>query len=89
MKLLGQRVYLELPKMKEYKVSITPELKKQMEDEYLQKLDKLKVFSTAVAEVNVGDEVFVDPNGLRRGVKIQLEDKELISVSAFDIMHIW
>ena len=99
MKILGNRVYLEKPELPETKTYISEELKKQMEADLVEKYDRLKVFAlgkgvlptgeVSEPEVKVGDEVLVDPNGLRRGVVIQIDGKSIVSVSYFDIMHVW
>jgi hypothetical protein len=91
MKIRGKRVYLNMPEITEHKVSISPELKKQLQEEAVTKFDRLTVyaFGEGVEGLNVGDEVFVDPQGLRRGVVFKVEDKEKICVADYDIMHIY
>lgn len=98
MNILGNRVYLDLPEIKEYKVTITPEVKKQLEEELFAKMDKLKVFAKGegsgegkalLDKLNVGDEVFIDPGKARLCPIFLIEDKKKICVSVFDIMHIW
>lgn len=91
MKILGNRVYLDLPEIPEHKVSISPELKKQLQEEKMKEFDRLKVYavSEGIDNIKPGNEVFVDPNGLKRGVLLRIGEKEKISVSSYDIMHIW
>jgi hypothetical protein len=90
MKILGDRVYLIMPPMKEYSISVPDALKEQEQQEYLQKLDKLTVFDIGLEVKNVkkGDEVQVDPIGLRRGRMIEVGKNKLISVQESEIMHI-
>jgi hypothetical protein len=96
MKILGNRVYLLLPELPEFKTQLSPEFKKQQKEEVAKQLDKLTVY--AVSEnakkdtgIEPGNEVLLDPNVLaqKRCSFFKLEDKEIISVSAFDILHIW
>lgn len=98
MKIRGNRVYLELPEIKESKFSISDELKKELKNKEMEKFDRLKVFGVAQpyessgiieSDLKVGDEVFVDPMGLKKGVFLKIGDKEIVSVSSFDIMHSW
>jgi len=101
MKILGNRVYLNLPDIQESKFSISEELKQQLKEKEIQKFDRLTVYavgegaigSSALTDektsVKAGDEVYVDPTAMRRGVILKIDGKEKISVSFFDIMHIW
>ena len=95
MKLLGNRVYLNLPDMKETKVSISDELKQELREEQLSKFDKLEVFAFSECEevkkssLKIGDKVYVEPMGLKRGTVIKIDGKDKVSVSIFDVMHIW
>lgn len=90
MKILADRVYLLMPPMKEYIVSVPDELKAQEQQEYLQKLDSLTVFDVGleVKEIKKGDKVQVDPIGLRRGRMIEVGKNKIISVQESEIMHI-
>lgn len=91
MKINKNRVYLDLPEFPEHKVTISPELKKQLQDERLKQFDRLKVFAIGeeVKYTTVGSEVFVDPNALRAGVIFKIGEKDKISVSEDNIMHTW
>ena len=95
MKLLGNRVYLNLPEIQESKFSISDELKKELREKELSKFDRLTVFAISESEeskkcaINVGDEVYVDPMGLKRGIILKIEGEDKVSVSIFDIMHVW
>jgi co-chaperonin GroES (HSP10) len=95
MKILGNRVYLNLPKIEESKFSISDELKKELREKEIQKFDKLTVYAVGegipgiTISVKVGDKVFADPVAIRRGTILKIEDKELICVNSQDIMHVW
>jgi hypothetical protein len=98
MELLGNRVYLELPLIKESPISISDNVKKQIQDELLQKMDKLKVVYKGegmgegklyMEKVKIGAEVFVDPGKLRLCPMFEIEKKAHVCVSVFDIYHIW
>ncbi len=98
MKILGNRIYLSLPQFEENKVELSPEFKKAQKEEISSKLEKLTVFaigdvnssmSESYKEIKVGDEVFVDPNELKRGIYLKIEGKDKISVSLSSVMHVW
>jgi len=92
-KLLGNRIYLEMPKKEETKLIVDENTKEALKKELLSKMSKLKVYAVGdlVTNVSVGDEVLVDPEALaRKATVIPLgEDKEVLLVSPFDILHIW
>jgi len=95
MRILGNRVYLNLPDLKESKFSISDELKQELREEQLNKFDKLEVFAFSECEeakknsLKVGDKVYVEPIGLKRGTILKIDGKDKVSVSIFDVMHIW
>lgn len=91
MKVLKNRVYLDLPETKERVVTISPELQKQLDQEEAAKYDKLKVFAVGVKveDVQEGDEVFVDPLSLKRTFIIDIEGQKKIVVPDHDILHVW
>jgi len=91
-KLLGNRIYLEIPKKEESKLIVDENTKEALEKEMLKKMSKLKVHSvgTANMEVQPGDEVLVDPAALSKAPLIPLsEDEQVLLVSPFDIIMIW
>ena len=91
-KLLGNRVYLELPKKEEGKLIVDENTKEALEKEMIKKMSKLVVHSvgTANMEVKVGDFVLVDPAALSKAPLIPLSDDEtVLLVSPFDIIQIW
>jgi len=91
-KLLGNRVYLSLPKKEESKLIVDENTKDALKKELLKKMSKLQVYAVGdlVKDVVEGDYVLVDPNVLSKGLLIPLvEDKQVLLVSYFDIVHIW
>lgn len=93
-KLLGNRIYLNMPKKEEEtKLIVDENTKEALKKELLSKMSRLSVYAVGdlVSNISVGDEVLVDPEALsRKAVIIPLsEDKEVLLVSPFDIVHIW
>jgi len=91
-KLLGNRIYLEIPKKEESKLIVDENTKEALEKEMIKKMSKLVVHSvgTANMEVKVGDFVLVDPAALSKAPLIPLSDDEtVLLVSPFDIIQIW
>ena len=91
-KLLGNRIYLEIPKKEESKLIVDENTKEALEKEMYKKMAKLKVHSvgTANMDVIVGDIVLVDPAALQKAPLIPLsEDEQVLLVSPFDVIMIW
>jgi hypothetical protein len=94
-KLLGNRIYLEMPKKEESKLIVDENTKEALQKELLKKMSRLKVHSIGTAitdpDLKVGVEVLVDPTALRdKTLVIPLSDEEdVLLVSIFDIIHIW
>jgi hypothetical protein len=94
-KLLGNRIYLEMPKKEESKVIVDDNTKESLQKALLNKMNRLKVHSVGTAitdpDLIVGCEVLVDPSALRdKTLVIPLSDTEdVLLVSIFDIVHIW
>ena len=92
MKLLGNRIYLEIPKKEESKLIVDENTKEALEKEMYKKMSKLTVHSvgTANMEIKVGDVVLVDPQALQKAPLIPLSDDEnVLLVSPFDIIQVW
>jgi co-chaperonin GroES (HSP10) len=95
MKILGNRIYLLLPELPDMAVKLLPETEEKYKMETRAKFDRLTVYAVGegiqgvTISVKAGDEVFADPNALRRGTVLKIDDKELICVNSMDIMHIW
>lgn len=90
--LRGNRVYLELPKKEESKLVVDENTKEALQKELLKKMSKLKVYALGdfVTDIIPGDEVLIDPTALSKALIIPLsEEKEVLLVSSFDIVHVW
>jgi len=90
--LLGNRIYLEIPKKEESKLIVDENTKESLEKEMLKKMNKLKVHTigTANMDVIVGDFVLVDPAALSKAPLIPLSDDEtVLLVSPFDVIMVW
>lgn len=94
-KLLGNRIYLEMPKKDESKLIVDENTKEALQKELLKKMSRLKVHSVGTAitdpDLVIGCEVLVDPTALRdKTLIIPLsENEDVMLVSIFDIVHIW
>ena len=91
MKLLGNRIFLEMPKKEDSKLIVDENTKEALNKEMLKKLSKLKVDSVGdtVTNIKVNDIVLVDPNHLQKCPIIEVEGRELILVSPFDVILVW
>ena len=96
MKLLGNRIYLEIPKKEESKLIVDENTKEALQKELLKKMSHLKVHSIGTgsaidSDLTIGCEVLVDPVALRdKALVISLsEDEEVMLISPFDIIQIW
>lgn len=96
MKLIGNRIYLEIPKKEESKLIVDDNTKEALQKELLKKMSRLKVHSVGTGtaidpDIVVGCEVLVDPMALRdKAVVVSLEgNEEVMLVSPFDIIQIW
>jgi hypothetical protein len=92
MKLLGNRIYLEIPKKEESKLIVDENTKEALEKEMYKKMSRLTVHSvgTANMDVKAGDVVLVDPQALQKAPLIPLsEDESVLLVSPFDVIMVW
>lgn len=91
MKVLGKRVYIELPKKEESKLIVDSNTKEALNKELLKKMSRLKVFAVGadITEIKVGDEVLIDPSALARSPIVTIDDKEVLLVNYLDIIHVW
>lgn len=92
MKLLGHRVYLELPSKEKSKLVVDENTKEALEREMIIKMSKLKVVEVgnAVELIKKGDFVLVDPEALTKAKIIPLENNEsVLLVGYFDVIHVW
>lgn len=92
-KLLGNRVYLELPKKEDSKLIVDENTKEALQKELMKKMSKLKVYDVGsnVESVKAGDIVLVDPSKITNAVVIPNLglDVDIILVSPFDVIHVW
>ena len=91
-KLLGRRVYLEIPEEPNSSIILDDASKKALESERLERWGRLTVYAvgTDVVDLTEGDEVMIDPSSVTKVLKIPLTpDKDVLLVSYFDIAHIW
>lgn len=90
--LLGNRVYLEIPKKEETKLIVDENTKEALQKKMLKDMSKLKVYAVGdlVTKFKAGDLVLPDPSKLRDAHVIPLSDKrEVLLISSFDIIHVW
>ena len=93
MKLLGNRIYVEMPKQnEESKLIVDENTKEALQKEMLKKMSRLKVHTVGdlVTSIKAGDIILVDPSSLSKAPLINLSnDEEVILVSPFDVIMIW
>lgn len=95
MKLLGNRIYLEVPKEEESKLIVDSNTKDALKKEMLKNMNRLKVHSVGTAitdpDLKPGVHVLVDPVALRDKTLVVpiSETEDVLLVSIFDIVHIW
>jgi hypothetical protein len=93
-KLLGNRIYLEMPPQDDNsKLIVDDNTKEAVQRELLNKMSKLKVVQvgTIVTEIKIGDWVLVDPAALNKAILVPINDDDdrVILVSPFDVIQIW
>ena len=93
-KLLGNRIYLEIPKKEESKLIVDENTKEALEKEMIKKMSKLVVHSVGTSNMDeslvVGAVVLVDPEALSKARMIPLSEEEtVLLVSPFDIIQTW
>ena len=91
-KLLGNRVYVEVPEQKKSKLEVDANTKEALQREMLKKMSKLKCYDVGelVTAFKAGDEILVDPSKLKDAHLIPLtDDKQVLLVSPFDVIHVW
>jgi hypothetical protein len=93
-KLLGNRIYLEMPPQdEESKIVVDENTKESLQRELLNKMSKLKVLQvgTLITEIKVGDWVLVDPAALNKATLVPINDNDdrAILVSPFDVIMVW
>ena len=92
-KLLGNRIYVNVPKKEEKsKIIVDSSTKEELQREMLKKMSKLVVYDVgdSVSIVKSGDGILVDPAKLKEAMLIPLsEDLDVLLVSPFDVIHVW
>ena len=93
MKLLGNRIYLEMPKQEEdNKLIVDDNTKEALQREMLKKFSKLTVHTVGdtISNIKKGDVVLVDPGVLAKAPLVDLsETEQVLLVSPFDVIMIW
>jgi hypothetical protein len=90
--LLGNRVFLVMPKQDEKKVIVDENTKEALQREFNKKMQKAIVYAKGetVNNIEVGDTVLVDDKALAQAAVIPLDDETMvILVSPFDIIMVW
>jgi len=92
-KLLGNRIYVNVPKKEEKsKIIVDTATKEELQREMLKKMSKLTVYDVgdSVSIVKPGDVILVDPAKLKDAMLIPLnEEVDVLLVSPFDVIHVW
>jgi hypothetical protein len=91
-KLLGNRIYVEIPKKEESKLIVDENTKEALQREMLKRMSKLTVYDVGdlVTNIKSGDVILVDPGKLKDALVIPLSNnKDVLLVSPFDVMHVW
>lgn len=91
-KLIGNRIYVEMPKKEESKLIVDENTKEALQKEMLKKMSKLTVYAVGDLVTNVaeGDVILVDPSALSKAPLIPLsDDKDVLLISPFDVIHVW
>ncbi len=93
MKLLGNRIYLEMPKQnEENKIVVDENTKEALQREMLKTFSKLTVHTVGdtISTIKAGDVVLVDPGVLAKAPLVDLsETEQVLLVSPFDVIMIW
>lgn len=91
-KLLGNRIYVNIPKKDDSKIIVDENTKEALQREMLKKMSKLEVFDVGdlITNISIGDFLLVDPSKLKDAMVIPLsDDKDVLLVSPFDVIHVW
>ena len=90
--LLGNRIFLEIPKKEESKLIVDENTKESLEKEMIKKMSRLVVHSVGdtIQNIKKGDVILVDPAGLQKAPLIPLsDDEQVLLVSPFDVIMKW
>jgi hypothetical protein len=89
---LGNRIFLEMPKQEESKLIVDENTKEALNKEMLKKLSRLVVHSVgdSIQNIQKGDVLLVDPSALQKAPLIPLSEEETVMlVSPFDVIMKW
>lgn len=90
--LLGNRIFLEMPKKEESKLIVDDNTKEALNKEMLNKMNKLVIHSVGdtIQNLKKGDVILVDPSALQKAPLIPLSEEETVMlVSPFDVIYKW
>ena len=90
--LLGNRIFLEMPKKEESKLIVDDNTKEALNKEMLNKMNKLVIHSVGdtIQNLKKGDVILVDPSALQKAPLIPLSEEEIVMlVSPFDVIYKW
>lgn len=90
--LLGNRIFLEMPKKEESKLIVDDNTKEALNKEMLNKMNKLVIHSVGdtIQNLKKGDVILVDPSALQKAPLIPLSEEEIVMlVSPFDVILKW
>jgi len=91
-KLLGNRIYVEVPKKEESKLIVDENTKEALQKQMLKTMSKLVVYAVGdiVTNIKPGDVILIDPSKLKDAMIIPItENKNVLLVSLFDVIMIW
>lgn len=90
--LLGNRIFLIMPKQEDQKIIVDENTKEALQKEFNKRMQKATVYAVGetVSNIAVGDVVLVDDKALAQASVIPLDDEtKVILVSPFDVIMIW
>ena len=90
--LLGNRIFLEMPKKEESKLIVDENTQEALNKEMLNKMNKLVIHSVGdlIQNLKKGDVVLVDPAAIQKAPLIPLSKEETVMlVSPFDVIYKW
>ena len=90
--LLGNRIFLEMPKKEESKLIVDDNTKEALNKEMLNKMSKLVIHSVGdtIQNLKKGDVILVDPAALQKAPLIPLSEEETVMlVTPFDVIYKW
>lgn len=91
-KLLGNRIFVEIPKKEESKLIVDENTKEALQKQMLKTMSKLTVYDVGdlITNIKIGDVILVDPSKLKDAMIIPItDDKNILLVSPFDVIMIW